>query len=556
MHPGDRGLIPAETVAVVRAACPKGTRVTRMRDVLGPVFEDGRFAEWFAAEGRGAVAPGLVALVCVLQSMESLTDREAADAVRTRMDWKYALGLELADPGFNFSVLSEFRDRLGVDERAMGLLETMLARAGEAGLLRARGRVRTDSTHVLARIRTLNRLEKVGESLRLALEEIARMAPGWLMSRIPAPFEARYTRRIESARLPEGEAARVAWGEQTAADGAWLLDQISSDPDGAWLARLTKVVALQQVWAQECVVDQAGKWHLRAKRITEGAAHIASPSDPEARWSRKRATEWTGYKVHLSETCDEDLPHLIVAVHTTPATTPDVAVLDEVEDVLAANGATAAEHYVDEGYATAEAVDKAVRNGIELIGPLALNHSWQAKEGLGYDRDAFTIDWDTQQARCPQGHSSHSWTKREHPGGDGAAIRFHPKDCRPCPARAHCTRSTLEGRQIVIGSRTLYEIQLRNRADRNDPDWKRRYNRRAGIEGTISQGVRGFELRHCQYTGLTKTRVQHILTACAMNAARIADWHEHDNHPKPARPATHLKKLCTQRSKLAEITES
>lgn len=123
MRPGDRGLIPAETVAVVRTACPKGTRVTRVRDVLGPIFEDEPFAEWFAAEGQGVVAPGLVALVCVLQSMESLTDREAADAVRTRMDWKYALGLELTDPGFAFSVLSG----------------------------------------VLARIRTLNRLEKVGE---------------------------------------------------------------------------------------------------------------------------------------------------------------------------------------------------------------------------------------------------------------------------------------------------------------------------------------------------------------------------------------------------------
>jgi transposase len=352
----------------------------------------------------------------------------------------------------------------------------------------------------------LNRLEKVGESLRLALEGVARMAPGWLQARIPAHFEARYTRRIESARLPEGEAARVAWGERTAADGAWLLDQISADPDGAWLARITEVVALQEIWEQECVVDEAGKWHLRAARITEGAAQIVSPSDPEARWSRKRHTEWTGYKVHLSQTCDQDLPHLIVAVHTTPATTPDVAALDDVEGILAANGATAAEHYVDEGYATADAVDKSVRNGIELIGPLALDHSWQAEEGLGYDRDAFRIDWDSQRATCPQGKPSCSWTRREHAGGDGAAIRFHAKDCQPCPARAHCTKSALGGRQIVIGSRTLYEIQLQNRADRNDPDWKRRYNRRAGIEGTISQGVRGFELRHCRYAGLSEPR--------------------------------------------------
>jgi hypothetical protein len=233
---------------------------------------------------------------------------------------------------------------------------------------------------------------------------------------------------------------------------------------------------------------------------------------------------------------------VIVSVNTTVATTPDVAAPDDVEDILATNRATAAEHYVDEGYATADAVDKAARNGIELIGPLALDHSWPAKEGLGYDRDSFHIDWDNRQATCPQGRLSHTWTRREHPGGDGTAIRFHPKDCRPCPARAHCTKSALEGRQIVIGSRTLDDIQGQNRAERQDPDWKRRYNRRAGIEGTIPQGVRGFELRQCRYTGLAKTRIQHILTACAMNATRIADWHEDDNHPKPARPATRFKK--------------
>lgn len=543
MRPGDRGLIPAETVAVVRAACPKGTRVTRVRDVLGPVFEDEQFEGWFAAEGRGAIAPGLVALACVLQSMENLTDRDTADAVRTRMDWKYALGLELRDTGFDFSVLSEFRDRLAVDERVLVLLQTMLTRAGEAGLLRVRGRVRTDSTHVLARIRTLNRLEKVGEALRLALEEIARVAPGWLGARITVAIEERYSRRIESARLPEGEKARTAWGEQTAADGAWLLGEIAADPAAAWLLNLPKVNFLQVFWAQECVVDEGGVWRLRSVRIVEGAAYLSSASDPEARWSRKRHTEWTGYKVHLSETCDEGTPNLIVAVHTTVATTADVVALDDVHDLLQAQGVGAGEHYVDEGYATAEAVDKAARNGMELIGPLALDRSWQAKEGLGYDRNSFQIDWDQQQARCPQGKISSSWTAREHIGGQGAAIRFHQRDCQPCPMRAHCTTSEYAGRQIVIGSQTLDAIQRRNRADRKDPDWQRRYHRRAGIEATISQAVRGFDIRDCHYIGVTKTRVQHVLTACAMNAARIADWHARDHTPAPERPASRLPGL-------------
>jgi transposase len=116
--------------------------------------------------------------------MEDLTDRQAADAVRTRLDWKYALGMELDDPGFNFSVLSEFRDRLVVEERAAQLLDAMLSAAREAGLVKAGGKARTDSTHVLAAIRKLNRLELIGESVRLALEQPAEIAPGWLGPRL------------------------------------------------------------------------------------------------------------------------------------------------------------------------------------------------------------------------------------------------------------------------------------------------------------------------------------------------------------------------------------
>jgi hypothetical protein len=201
---------------------------------------------------------------------------------------------------------------------------------------------------------------------------------------------------------------------------------------------------------------------------------------------------------------------------------------------------------VDEGYATADAVDKADRNGTELVGPLALDHSWQAREGLGYDRNSSPIDWDRRQATCPQGKISSSWTTREHIGGQGAAIRFHQRDCQPCPMRKHCTTSEYAGRQIVIRSQTLDTIQCRNRADRNDPDWQRRYNRRAGIERTISQAVRGFDIRDCKCTGLRKTRVQHVLSVCGMNAARIADWHERDHNPARQRPASRLPGLSTR----------
>jgi len=535
--------IPSGTVAVVRAACPQGTRMTRLRDALGPVFDDARFAGWFADEGRPGVAPGLLALVCVLQSIEDLSDRAAADAVRTRIDWKYALGLEMTEAGFDFSVLSEFRDRMCTQDRAQELLTAMLECAAAAGLLGRRCKVRTDSTHILARTRKLNRLEKLGEGFRLALEQIARMAPGWLAPRLKPHWEKEFTHPVQIGRLPESDRAREEWGRRTAADGAWLLEQIDTDPVDGWLARLPAVKGLRAIWGQECVLDSCGTWHLRSTRIDPGAEHIDTPHDVDARWSSKRTTQWSGYKVHLSETCQDDLPHLIVAVHTTAATGSDIPALADVHTRLDVNRATPGEHYLDEGYVTAEAIAAAEIDGIEIVGPLTRNSSWQAKQNAGYDKSAFTLDWQAQVATCPAGRTSYSWTRRAHMAGDGAAVRFRHEDCLPCPARPSCTRSQFEGRQIVVASRALHEIQARNRAQQDDPAWNRRYDRRAGIEGAISEAVRGFGLRRTRYIGLAKTAVGHVLTACAINAARIADWTERGDQPARPRSPSPLTRL-------------
>jgi transposase len=131
--------IPAETARVAKAAFPKGCMAMRARDALGALFTDEQFAELFAARGRPAWSPARLALVLVLQFVEGLTDRQAADAVRGRLDWKYALGLDLCDPGFDASVLPEFRTRLLADGQAERLLTLMLARLRERGLLRGVG---------------------------------------------------------------------------------------------------------------------------------------------------------------------------------------------------------------------------------------------------------------------------------------------------------------------------------------------------------------------------------------------------------------------------------
>src|SRR5918911_1177069 len=152
MWPRSSHAVPAVTAQVARAAFPKGCLAIRVRDTLGELFEDGQFAELFATRGRPAVSPARLALVSVLQFAEGLSDRQAADAVRGRIDWKYALGLELTDTGFDFSVLSEFRTRLIVGAAEERLLTTMLARLTDCGLLKSRRHQRTDSTHIVAAV--------------------------------------------------------------------------------------------------------------------------------------------------------------------------------------------------------------------------------------------------------------------------------------------------------------------------------------------------------------------------------------------------------------------
>ena len=151
-----------QTAFVAKAAFPKGNPYLRLRDELGTVFDDKDFKELFATVGQPALQPWRTALVTVLQFRENLSDRQAADAVRSRIDWKYLLGLELTDEVFDFSVLSEFRKRLIDNNQEHLLLDKLLLRCQEKGLLKARGKQRTDATRVLASIRKLNRLEASG----------------------------------------------------------------------------------------------------------------------------------------------------------------------------------------------------------------------------------------------------------------------------------------------------------------------------------------------------------------------------------------------------------
>lgn len=503
----------------------------RLRDVLGPVFTDADFVDLFPARGKPGLSPAMLTMVLLLQYAEDLSDRQAVQAVAARIDWKYALGLELTETGFDHSVLSEFRDRLVKQAAGPRILDRVLVVAREKGLLKARGRARTDSTHVLAAVREVNRLELVGETLRAALEQLAGLAPDWLAEHADPDWFDRYGRRIENYRLPKKDSERHAWAARVGADGARLWDLVTSENAPPGLTDLEQVQVLRRVWVQEFqVTDTPGAGRVVVLRDPKdrppAALRVVSPYDPDARTGMKRQTPWDGYKLHLTETCDPDAPRLITYVATTQATVTDFEMTATVHTGLAERDLLPDEHLVDTGYVTArELVASRTEHGVELVGPVMPDTTRQAVDAAGYALADFRIDWDAKKVTCPQGQRSVRWSQENNEHGHPIVkVRFAATDCRACPARELCTRATSHGRTLKLLPHAEHEALTQARQVQKTQAWLDKYQPRAGIEGTINQAVNGFGARQARYRGLPKTQLQHHLGATALNLTRIDTW--------------------------------
>ncbi len=538
MKPQGLEPIPEETRVLVQRLIPKGTLVTQLRDALGPIYSDAQFAHLCPKRGRTAEVPWRVARVTVLQAIEGLTDRQAAECVRTRIDWLYALALPLDDPGFDYSILSDFRQRLLSAQAQELLLEPILQLCRERGWLKAHGKQRTDATAVLARVRALSSLESVGESMRAALNAIAAREPQWLQAHLPPEWQERYVHRFELARFPKAETQRQLLREQVGQDVGYLLLCIDAESTPASVGSLPAVLLLRQVFAQHYERDgQQIRW--RDGPAVSNEQRIVSPYDPEARSRRKRDRVWLGYKVHLTETCDQDpsSPHLITQVETTVATLPDTEVLAPIGEHLRAKHLAPAEHYVDQGYPSGPELVKQAHLGTQIIGPVGRDTSWQQRAHSGYAASDFALDWHGQVATCPQGQQSVGWTQppdqRGHPT---VVIRFAAATCRLCPVRAQCTRGQ-GGRTLTLTPPEVHAALVERRALQRTPTFVQQYALRAGVEGTLSQAVRTTRLRRTPYTGLPKTHLQHVAIAAGLNLKRIAVHLHAQSLGKPTRPA-------------------
>jgi len=551
LRPEPLPAIPDATVAAVRAAFPKGNLYVDLRAEFDTLYADQLFADLYPPEGRPVeVAPWRLALVLVMQYIEGLTDRQAAEAVRRCMDWKYALSLDLHDPGFDFTLLHDFRERLLAHDATQRFLDTFLTACKARGWLKARGTQRTDSTHVLAAIRTLNRLELALETLRAALNQLSEAAPQWVRQGVPLEWYQHYGPRAESFRLPKEASKRDALAVQIGADGYALMDALYGREDAQPLRSLPDVEVLRCIWMQQYYhCTEPGMEEVRRRGKDErppSALHIQSPYDLDARYCTKRDTEWVGYKTHMSDTCDEGYPDLITQALTTLSTTPDCVMGPTIQEDLAQRDLLPGTHLVDTGYVDAELLVTAhSQHHIDVVGPPLASYSWQSQSGQGYGLEAFILDWDAEQARCPQGHLSVNWRLGHDVSGDPVIrIRFDGGTCRGCEMRAVCTRAKDAPRQLTVRPQAQHAAIQAARQRQETEEFKTQYALRAGAESTISQGVRRFDLRRSRYIGLARTQLQQTINATAMNLVRVVDWLRRKASDDTKRPPGRFARLA------------
>jgi transposase len=529
--------VPEETARVARAAFPKGNPYLILRDALGTIFQDDDFSDLYSHEGQPGLSAWRLALVTIMQFRETLSDRQAAESVRARIDWKYLLSLDLSDPGFDFSVLSEFRDRLLAGSAVERLLDKLLERCRAMGWLKARGQQRTDSTHVLAAIRVLNRLELVAETLRAALNAVATVAPDWLQGFAPLEWYERYGKRIEDVRLPRDKADREAYAQMVGEDGFYFLEAVKGAEAPKEVRELPILESLRQTWQRHyertgegaLTAEGGAKRCVRFKANREwppAAKSIESPYDADARYRHKRDTSWTGYMVHVSETCEPTAPHLLTHVHTTPASVHEAQCTIPIQQALLDKELPPREHFVDAAYISADLlVHSRDEQDITLRGPTRPSQGWQMQVAGAYTFEQFTVDWEQQQVYCPQGKRSGSWQEHVTPDGPPSIIvSFRRQDCHACPTRPLCTQSRQHMRRLRLPPREQYEALAAARTWYASEEGIERYKQRAGVEGTLSQGVRAFGLRRTRYRGLPKTHIQHVAIAAAINVDRIVAW--------------------------------
>jgi transposase len=471
------------------------------------------------SNGRPSIEPVVMAGATLLQFMEKSPDRQAVRQLRMNLGWKYALGLDVRYAGFDPSSLVNFRQRLVEAGKVKLLFDQVLQTLQEAGLVKTRGKQRLDSTHIVANVATMSRLEVVRETLRLVLEELARASrgealPGWTQ------LQARYC-DSEVAWHRQSKEQLAAAFRQAGADALAVLEAVRQQPDR--FAATDKTRLLERVFAEQFEVA-AGKLQVRPR---EESATVKNPHDPDAQWAAKdlaRRKHWTGYKAQVMETVPqteeprdkgEPTEQFLTDVVTTEATASELEGLKQVERSQQASGQPMpTELYVDAAYVTGDTLFEAQQQERELIGPPRPSPD---RKGILKAED-FQVDLANRRATCPAGRVSTQCSRK--------ADRYHGREvyefewgaqCDNCAMQRRCTRSHTGRRELCVGEH--HDLLQERRHLAQTEAFKLRMRSRNAIEGTISELAR-LGMRRTRYRGLLKTRLANYLYGAAVNIRR------------------------------------
>lgn len=284
---------------------------------------------------------------------------------------------------------------------------------------------------------------------------------------------------------------------------------------------------LADVWQQQYHLVEGQVQRQTLPEMVPVGEWVRSPYDGDVRYGRKREFGWVGYKVHLTECCDAELPHLITQVKTETAREADHQALDAIQADLAKNNCLPAEYLVDAGYISAKRIlHSRDRHAIDLLGPVHVDPSWQAHTPGALDVSQFQIDWQGHQVTCPQGQRSIAWSRAKDAKGESVVQVFFAKQtCHACSVRERCTTARSTGRSMTLRfPQERHEMLQAARLRQQTSAFKEVYHLRAGIEGTFAQATRNTGLRRTRYIGQQKTHLQHIFSAVATNIVRLIQW--------------------------------
>ena len=466
--------------------------------------------------GRPAIDPVMLCGVTLLQFMEKVADRAAAEHVVYHLGWKYALNLELTDEGFHPTVLVYFRDRLEEKKAERMIFDEVVKLLVELGLVKKKGKQRLDSTHILGYVKEMSRLECAMETLRLALEDLEEEVGGKKRPEFRERLWILYVQSQLDWRL--GKAERQSRYRQCGQDMRELLEWIdTNDPK---LSEREAVKLLRRVSKEQFEVVE-GELQPTLKRPSRA---VRNPHDPDAHYAEKRKKQWVGYKVHVVESVDPEQPakrkgepaeHFITEILTTEAAQDEMAGLAEaLQREREHHEIEPQAMYADAGYVTENTLSQAEQNGMELLGPTRPD----PHKGP-YNADAFHVDIEKRQAVCPQGNLSTqcSRIRDTYMGTEYYRIEW-ASQCDSCPVQKQCTRSKNGRRILVVGLR--HDLVEKRREEMREAEFSKSMHPRNGIEGTHSELVRGHGLRRTKYRGLSRVGLSHYFMGAACNVKR------------------------------------